>query len=115
MPGHLLGNFEFAAVLEIRGDAGCAEGVTADPGFDAGFFGAPLNHAVYVRAPHRMLCEQAGLSERRTEERTCFLCGDTRRFDVLIQIVFEVVMARHLVELAVFLLKAHPPALRLFV
>jgi hypothetical protein len=29
MPGHLLHDFEFAAVLQIRSNAGCAEDVAA--------------------------------------------------------------------------------------
>ena len=33
--GHLLGDLELAAVLEVFGDAGGAKGVVADPGEDA--------------------------------------------------------------------------------
>jgi hypothetical protein len=39
--GDLLRDFEFTAVLQIRGNAGRAEGVVADPRFDAGRFRAP--------------------------------------------------------------------------
>ena len=38
MVGDLLRNFEFAAVLQIRRDAGGAEGMIANPRFDAGRF-----------------------------------------------------------------------------
>ncbi len=36
MVRHLLGDFELAAVAQIFGDPGRAEGVTTDLGFDAG-------------------------------------------------------------------------------
>jgi hypothetical protein len=36
MRGHLLRNFKFSSVLELRGDAGGAEVVAADLGLDAG-------------------------------------------------------------------------------
>jgi len=39
--GHLLGDFEMAAVLEVGGDAGGAEGVTTDLGLDAGLCDNP--------------------------------------------------------------------------
>ena len=44
----LLRDFELAAVLQIRRDAGRAEGMTANPRFDAGRFRAPADDAVGV-------------------------------------------------------------------
>ena len=38
MVSDLLSNFEFAAVLQIRRDPGRAEGMIANPRFDAGRF-----------------------------------------------------------------------------
>jgi hypothetical protein len=38
MVGDLLCHFQLAAVLQIRRDAGRAEGMIANPGFDAGRF-----------------------------------------------------------------------------
>jgi len=44
----LLRDLEFTAVLQIGRDAGCAEGMTANPRLDAGRFGAPADDAVGV-------------------------------------------------------------------
>ena len=46
--GDLLRDFEFAAVLQIGGDTGRAEGMIANPRFDAGRFRAPADDAVGV-------------------------------------------------------------------
>ena len=48
MVSDLLRDFQFAAVLQIRRDAGRAEGMIANPRFDAGRFRAPANDAVGV-------------------------------------------------------------------
>ena len=48
MAGHLLGDFELSAILQIRGNAGSAEAVAANFCSDASVSGAPLNHHVYV-------------------------------------------------------------------
>ena len=50
--GHLLGDFEFAAVAEVFGDAGGTEAVAADLGFDAGVGGTSADHAVDVGWGH---------------------------------------------------------------
>jgi hypothetical protein len=46
--GHLLSDFEFAAVLQVGGDAGGAEAMTTDPGCNAGCKRSALNHHVHV-------------------------------------------------------------------
>ena len=46
MVGDLLRHFQFAAVLQIRRDAGRAESMIANPRFDAGRFRTPANDAV---------------------------------------------------------------------
>jgi len=46
--GHLLGDFELAAVLQVGGYAGCTEAVATDFGGDAGSQSPPLNHHVHV-------------------------------------------------------------------
>jgi hypothetical protein len=45
----LLGNFEFTAVLEIGGNAGCPKGVIADLRQNIRIPGAPAHHPVGVR------------------------------------------------------------------
>ena len=47
----LLRDFEFTAVLQIRRDAGCAEGMIANPRFEAGCFRRCCQRG--DRAPHR--------------------------------------------------------------
>ncbi len=44
--GDVLRRLERAAVLQVGGDAGGAEGVVADPGLDAGGLCPPLDHAL---------------------------------------------------------------------
>jgi hypothetical protein len=48
MVSDLLCHFEFAAVLQIRRNAGRTEGMIANPRFDAGRFRAPADDAVGV-------------------------------------------------------------------
>jgi hypothetical protein len=50
MVGHLLRDFELAAVAQVFGDAGGAEGVIADPGQDAGAAGAPAAPSLPCRS-----------------------------------------------------------------
>jgi hypothetical protein len=44
MVGDVLRGFERALVLQVGGDACCAEGVVSDPGLDAGVGRAALNY-----------------------------------------------------------------------
>ena len=59
MGRHLLGDFESAAVLEIRSDTGGAEGMTADLGFDAGLGRAAANHSPHIGLQQRV-CKVVG-------------------------------------------------------
>ena len=54
MAGHLLGDFELAAVLEVGSDAGGAEGVVADFRRNAGSDGAPSDHLVNLGLRNRL-------------------------------------------------------------
>ena len=58
--GHLLGDFEFAAVAEVFGDAGGAEAVAADLRLNPGGAGAPADHAVDVGLGHGPVREASG-------------------------------------------------------
>jgi hypothetical protein len=57
----LLRHFEFAGVLQIRRDAGRAEGMIADARLDAGRFRAPADDAVGVLLEEGIGCKLAGL------------------------------------------------------
>jgi hypothetical protein len=62
MVGDLLRYFQLAAVLQIRRDAGRAEGMIANPCFDAGRFRAPADDAVSVLLEEGIGCKLAGLA-----------------------------------------------------
>jgi hypothetical protein len=78
MPGHLLGDFELAAVLQVRGDPGGAEAVGADFGPDAGGERPSLDHHVDVGLGQASAAGQPSVPQRR-EERSRGLAGQTRR------------------------------------
>ena len=62
MVSDLLRDFEFTAVLQIRDNAGRAEGVIANPRFDAGRFGPPADDAVGVLLEQGIGYQLAGLA-----------------------------------------------------
>ena len=66
--GHLLGDFEFAAVAEVFGDAGGAEAVSADSGVDASGAGPASGHEVDVGLAHRVWSEKAGRTPGSTKK-----------------------------------------------
>jgi hypothetical protein len=108
--GDVLRVFEHALVLEVCGDAGRAEGIAADAGLDARRLRAPLNHAVGVHVPHRVAGERPGLAGCRAEQGTFRVGRDVGGGDVFIEVLFEIVVAGHLVLHAAFLVQAHPAA-----
>ena len=77
MVGDLLRHFQLAAVLQIRGNAGRAEGMIANPRFDAGRFRAPADDAMGVLLEEGVGCKLAGLAAGGAEEIpvgfTCWL------------------------------------------
>ncbi len=54
MRGHLLGDLQPSTVPEIRGNAGGAEGMTADLGLDPSVGSSPANHPPYIRLEQRI-------------------------------------------------------------
>ena len=66
--GHLLGDFELAAVAQIFRDASRAEGVATDLRLDAGVGRAPTDHAVHVGLAHRAASEDTRLAFGRGKE-----------------------------------------------
>ena len=85
MVGDLLRDFEFAAVLQIRRNAGRAESMIANPRFDAGRFRAPADDAVGVLLEEGIGCKLAGLAADGTEEITVDVIGDASGFDIVVQ------------------------------
>jgi hypothetical protein len=76
MVGDLLRHFEFAAVLQIRRDAGRPEGMIADPRLDAGRFRPPADDAVGVLLEEGIAGKLAGLAAGGTEEIAVFLAAN---------------------------------------
>ena len=50
MVSDLLRDFQLAAVLQVRRDTGCTEGMIANPRFDGGGFSPPADDAMGVRS-----------------------------------------------------------------
>src|ERR1700740_1751887 len=93
----LLSNFEFAAVLQIRRDAGRAEGMIANPRFDAGRFRAPADDAVGVLLEEGIGCQLATLAASGTEEESVDVIGDAGRFDIVVETLIETMVTRNIV------------------
>jgi hypothetical protein len=110
MVGDLLRDFEFAAVLQIRRDAGRAESMIANPRLDAGRFRAPADDAVGVLLEEGIGGKLAGLTAGAAEEIAVDVIGDAGRFDIVVQTMIETMMAGDVVLLAAFLVQAHPTA-----
>jgi len=85
MVSDLLRHFQLAAVLQIRRDAGRAEGMIPNPRFDAGRFRPPADDAVGVLPEEGIGGKLAGLATGAAEEIAVDVIGDAGRFDVIMQ------------------------------
>jgi hypothetical protein len=98
----LLRHFQLAAVLEIRRDAGRAEGMIANPRFDAGRFRPPADDAVGVLLEEGIGCKLAGLAAGGAEEIAVDVIGNAGRFDIIVQTLIETMMTGNVVSLPPF-------------
>ena len=98
--GDVLGRLERAAVLQVGGDAGGAEGMVADPGLDAGGLRPPLDHAVGVLLPQSVAGEPARSARRGLEQGRVRVLRDAGRGDIFVQIPLQVVVAGNFMLLA---------------
>jgi hypothetical protein len=94
MVGDLLRDFQLAAVLQIRRDAGRAEGMIANPRFDAGCFRPPADDAVGVLLEEGICGKLAGLGAGGAEEIAVEFVGDAGRFDIIVQRLIETMMPK---------------------
>jgi hypothetical protein len=85
--------------------------VAAEAVLEPGLGRAPPNHAVRVDAVHRLVRERAGFANRGAEEEAFALAPEPAGIEILIDEGFELVVRRHLVAPAAFLVQPHPPAL----
>jgi len=96
----LLGGFEGALVLEVGGDARRTESMAADAGLDTGGGRTSLDHAVSVLLPHGIAGKLTTLASRGAEHGPLQVIRDSGGCDVLVEVLFEIVVARHLVDIA---------------
>jgi hypothetical protein len=68
------------------------------------------DHIPDIDARHPSLRQLFCLADGRTEQRSLAVIFNARRVDIGVEIGFELVMARHFIDLAVFLAQAKPPA-----
>src|SRR5258708_40128715 len=102
MVGDLLRHFQLAAVLQIRRDTGRAEGMIANPRFDAGRFRAPADDTVGVLLVERIGGKLPGLATGGAEKIAVDVIGDAGRFDIIVQTLIETMMAGNVVLLTAF-------------
>jgi len=111
---HRLRVFERAVVVEIGGDAGRPERMTADFGVEVGVPGAAADHAPGVDAVHRQSRQLAGAAARGAEQGSPLRLPDPGRVQIGVEVGFEiVVVAGHFMDLAALLVQPHPPAFAL--
>ncbi len=67
VPGHLLGDFKFATILQVRGNASSTEAVAGNLRLDACSECSALNHAVNIRLRHGKACQQLAVPQGREE------------------------------------------------
>ena len=60
---------------------------------------------------HRLVGQRAGAAGGGAEQGSLAGVADSRRLDIGVEIGFEIVMRRHFMALAAFLMQPHPPAL----
>ena len=68
MVGDLLRDFQLAAVFQVSGNAGRAEGMIANPRFDAGRFRAPADDTMGILLEEGIGCKLTGLAAGGPEE-----------------------------------------------
>src|SRR5260221_4073686 len=110
MVGDLLRHFQIAAVLQIRRDAGRAEGMIANPRFDAGRFRAPADDTMGVLLEEGIGCKLPGLAAGGAEEIAVNIVGDAGSFDIIVQTLIETMMTGNVVLLTAFFVLTHPTA-----
>jgi hypothetical protein len=87
--------------------------VAAEPLREPCLGGTPAHHAVGIDTVHRARGERITSPDRGPEEGALAVVADPGSRDVLVDVDFEVMVRRHLVPLAAFLVQADPPALAL--
>lgn len=110
----LLGMLERSAALEVGGDSGRAEGMTAALRIKAGRGSPPLDHPPCITLSHGILSQRsAGGCLDGSKQRALGIGANSRRVDVRIYGSFSLVVSRYVVALTALLVEPEPPALAL--
>src|SRR5208337_4699126 len=110
---HRLGIFERAACFEVGRYPGRSERMAPDPDSRAEIGSAALDHAPCVDTVHRLVGQRAGATGGGAEQGSLAVVADDGGLNVGIKVGFEIVMRRHFMALAAFLVQPDPPALAL--
>jgi len=107
--GELLRELQCAFVHQIIGYARRSKGVAANLLADTGIACAALHHADCVMSVHRMVCQLPRSSFGSSEEGSLLLLGYACCLDVLMQVLYQIMMGKHLVELAALFVQPNAP------
>jgi hypothetical protein len=105
---HLRRALQSSAVLEVGGHACRPKRMITDLGGDVGRPRPPLDHCIGVRLGQGIAGELPGRPIVALEQKRLRIAREPRAVDILVQIGFEIVVARHGVPLPALLLQAHP-------
>lgn len=83
MAGHLLGDLQLAAVLQVGGDPGGAEAVGADLGSQSCSACPPLDHHVHIGLGQGSAIGQPAMAQGREERGLRFAAEPGRRNPLL--------------------------------
>src|SRR5437764_290953 len=98
----MLRDLDAPAVRQVVRNPRGAESVAAYRSLDAGIAGTASHHLPDIGARQRPRPEFLCLADRGAEKRPFAIVREARRFDVGAKIFFQLVMAGHLIDLAVF-------------
>jgi len=110
---HGLGVLQSATSFEVCSDARGPKRMTSNPDLHGKPRRAALDHAPGVDPVHRLVRQRAGATGGGAEQGSLAGITETGRLYIGVEIGFEVVVRRHLMPLAAFLMQADPPALAL--
>ena len=99
------GIFKCATRIEVSSDAGRTKYVATELPVQASFRRAPADHRVGIHMVHRPVRQSPGSAGGGAEEGDLVLITDAGRGQVFIKEMLELMVGRHLVPLAAFLVQ----------
>jgi hypothetical protein len=110
MRSDLLGNFQLATVLKIRGNSRRPKGVIPELRLDSCAFGPPANHPVSVRLAEGEGGQPTSLARHRAEKQTLRVAVQARNLYICLYIFVEVVVGRNLMPFPALFVESNPAA-----